>query len=97
LIACILSASNPGHDDGPRVDRLFAEAATPESMLKLTLVASSASYIPSASIERRHASFLGICHDLLHRFAGRVPDTIDDLLTLNGVGRKTANLVVTMG
>jgi len=40
---------------------------------------------------------LGICRDLLERFGGRVPDEIDDLLTLNGVGRKTANLVVTMG
>ena len=40
---------------------------------------------------------LGICRDLLDRFGGRVPDEIDDLLTLKGVGRKTANLVVTMG
>lgn len=39
----------------------------------------------------------GISHHLLERFAGRVPDTIDALLTLKGVGRKTANLVVTMG
>ena len=40
---------------------------------------------------------LGLCRDLLERFAGRVPDDIDALLTLKGVGRKTANLVVTMG
>jgi endonuclease III len=40
---------------------------------------------------------LGICRALLARFAGRVPDDIDALLTLKGVGRKTANLVVTMG
>jgi endonuclease III len=40
---------------------------------------------------------LGICRDLLERFDGLVPDTIDALLTLDGVGRKTANLVVTMG
>jgi endonuclease-3 len=40
---------------------------------------------------------LGICRDLLDRFGGRVPNTIDELLTLKGVGRKTANLVVTMG
>src|SRR5207302_3456039 len=38
---------------------------------------------------------LGICRDLLERFGGRVPDEIDALLTLKGVGRKTANLVVT--
>ena len=38
-----------------------------------------------------------ICADLLARFGGMVPDAIDDLLTLGGVGRKTANLVVTLG
>ena len=37
----------------------------------------------------------GIARDLLARFGGQVPDRIDDLLRLNGVGRKTANLVVT--
>src|SRR5712664_670711 len=36
-----------------------------------------------------------ICRDLLGKFGGRVPDEIDELLTLKGVGRKTANLVVT--
>jgi endonuclease-3 len=38
-----------------------------------------------------------ICRDLMARYDGRVPDTIEDLLTLKGVGRKTANLVVTLG
>ncbi|HRZ40780.1 MAG TPA: endonuclease III, partial [Candidatus Omnitrophota bacterium] len=38
-----------------------------------------------------------ICRDLIGRFEGKVPDTIDELLTLHGVGRKTANLVVTEG
>ena len=38
-----------------------------------------------------------ICAQLLERYHGRVPDKIDDLLTLPGVGRKTANLVVTVG
>src|SRR4029450_10169580 len=40
---------------------------------------------------------LGVCRDLIDRFDGRVPDEIDALLTLKGVGRKTANLVVTQG
>ena len=40
---------------------------------------------------------LGTCRDLLARFDGRAPDDIEALLTLKGVGRKTANLVVTQG
>jgi endonuclease-3 len=38
-----------------------------------------------------------ICRDLIERFHSQVPDTIDELLTLKGVGRKTANLVVSLG
>ncbi len=38
-----------------------------------------------------------ICRTLLDRYGGRVPDELDELLTLSGVGRKTANLVVTLG
>jgi endonuclease-3 len=38
-----------------------------------------------------------VCRDLLDRFDGRVPADLDALLTLHGVGRKTANLVVTFG
>jgi endonuclease-3 len=38
-----------------------------------------------------------ICRDLIRRFGGQVPDDLDALLTLKGVGRKTANLVVTVG
>lgn len=63
--------------------------------------------IPAGEIERliypvgfyrtKARVILGLCRDLLERFDGRVPDDIDVLLTLKGVGRKTANLVVTMG
>jgi endonuclease-3 len=40
---------------------------------------------------------LDICRILLERYGSKVPDEIDELLTLKGVGRKTANLVVTLG
>jgi endonuclease-3 len=38
-----------------------------------------------------------ICRDLIDRFEGKVPDDLDDLLSMKGVGRKTANLVIIMG
>ena len=37
-----------------------------------------------------------LCRTLLHRYQGRVPDDLDELLTIKGVGRKTANLVITL-
>jgi len=47
--------------------------------------------------KRKAKTILGICRDLLERFDGNVPDDIDTLLTFKGVGRKTANLVLTEG
>ena len=56
---------------------------------------SSARSTRSGSIARRRACCIGSARDLLERFAGRVPSDLDALLSLHGVGRKTANLVVT--
>nr|HOP40078.1 endonuclease III [Geobacteraceae bacterium] len=42
-------------------------------------------------------NILGICRYLLERHQGRVPDDLDELLQMKGVGRKTANLVITLG
>jgi endonuclease III len=97
LIACVLSLRTQDTTTGPASDRLFAEAATPENMLRLTPRRIERLIYPVGFYRTKARVILGICRDLLDRFAGRVPDTIDELLTLNGVGRKTANLVVTMG
>ena len=66
-------------------------------MLKLSLRQIEKLIYPVGFYRTKARVILGICRDLLDRFGGRVPDEIDDLLTLKGVGRKTANLVVTMG
>ena len=97
LIACILSLRTQDTTTGPASDRLFAVAAAPEAMLKLTARRIAGLIYPVGFYRTKARVILGICRDLLERFGGRVPDTIDELLTLNGVGRKTANLVVTMG
>ena len=97
LIACILSLRTQDTTTGPASDRLFAVAATPEAMLKLPARRIAQLIYPVGFYRTKARVILGICRDLLERFGGRVPDTIDELLTLNGVGRKTANLVVTMG
>ena len=82
---------------GPASARLFAVAASPETMLKLVPRQIERLIYPVGFYRTKARVILGICRDLLARFDGRVPDTIDALLTLSGVGRKTANLVVTMG
>ena len=97
LIACILSLRTQDTTTGPASDRLFAEAATPEMMRTLASGRIERLIYPVGFYRTKARVILGICRDLIERFAGRVPDTIDELLTLDGVGRKTANLVVTMG
>ena len=97
LIACILSLRTQDTTTGPASARLFAVADTPRAMLRLTPERIEQLIFPVGFYRTKARVILGICRDLLERFDGGVPDAIDRLLTLKGVGRKTANLVVTMG
>jgi endonuclease III len=97
LIACILSLRTQDTTTGPAAARLFAVADTPDAMRRLTARRIARLIYPVGFYRTKARVILGLCRDLLERFGGRVPDDIDALLTLKGVGRKTANLVVTMG
>ncbi|MEK7701745.1 MAG: endonuclease III [candidate division NC10 bacterium] len=97
LIACILSLRTQDTTTGPAAERLFAVADTPQATLQLTPRQIEKLIFPVGFYRTKARVILGICRDLLERFDGGVPDAIDRLLTLKGVGRKTANLVVTMG
>ena len=97
LIACLLSLRTKDETTGPAAARLFALADTPEAMLRLTPKRIERAIFPVGFYRTKARVILGVCRDLLERFGGRVPDEIDALLTLKGVGRKTANLVVTQG
>lgn len=95
LIGCILSLRTKDETTAVAAPRLFARASTPAAMLELTPEEIARLIYPVGFYRTKARVVLGICRDLLARFDGRVPDRIDDLLTLKGVGRKTANLVVT--
>ena len=97
LIACILSLRTQDTTTGPAAARLFGLADTPTALLRLTPRQIERVIYPVGFYRTKARVILGICRDLLDRFGGRVPDEIDGLLTLGGVGRKTANLVVTVG
>jgi len=97
LIACLLSLRTKDETTGPASARLFARADTPQAMLRLTPGQIERAIFPVGFYRTKARVILGVCRDLLDRFGGQVPDEIDALLTLKGVGRKTANLVVTQG
>jgi len=97
LIACLLSLRTKDETTGPAAARLFALADTPEAMRRLPAKRIERAIFPVGFYRTKARVLLGVCRDLLERFGGLVPDDIDRLLTLKGVGRKTANLVVTQG
>jgi endonuclease-3 len=76
---------------------LFKAARTPRAMAKLS-VREIERLIYPVSFYRNKAEYVkGICQMLVKRFGGKVPRTMDELLMLPGVGRKTANLVLILG
>ncbi len=97
LISCILSLRTKDETTLPASERLFALAHTPEALLKLSLAQIEKAIYPVGFYKTKARTIHGICHDILEKFDGKVPDEIDELLTMKGVGRKTANLVLTEG
>ena len=77
-------------------DRLFAIAATPKAMLETPIKCIEKAIYPVAFYRTKAKTIHSICTHLLERFDGEVPSDLESLLTLQGVGRKTANIVVTL-
>ncbi|MEA5112715.1 MAG: endonuclease III [Geobacteraceae bacterium] len=97
LISCLLSLRTQDRTTGPASERLFALADTPEKMAALPVSTIEAAIFPVGFYRNKAATILNVCRILLDDYAGKVPDEIDELLKFKGVGRKTANLVVTLG
>lgn len=97
LVSCILSLRTQDRTTAAASKRLFALADTPAAVLRLTAEEVEKAIYPVGFYRNKSRQILGICRILLERYDGKVPDDIDELLTLKGVGRKTANLVVTLG
>lgn len=97
LIACVLSLRTKDRTTAEASRRLFALASDPASMLALSLPKIEAAVYPVGFFRTKSKQIHAMCRRILEAYEGRVPDSIEELLTLPGVGRKTANLVVTVG
>lgn len=97
LISCILSLRTQDRTTATASERLFALADTPAKMLELSQENIEKAIYPVGFYRNKAANILDISRTLLHRYGGMVPDDLHELLKLKGVGRKTANLVVTLG
>lgn len=97
LIATILSLRTKDTLTAVVAPRLFAVADTPQQMLELSRERLAELIYPVGFYQNKARSIHQICTLLLERYGGEVPADLDALLELPGVGRKTANLVLTMG
>lgn len=97
LISTLISLRTKDKTTREAGDRLFALARTPVTMLQLPLKKIEQAIYPAGFYRTKSKSIHEICRRLLDQHAGKVPDSIDELVNLPGVGRKTANLVVTIG
>ena len=94
LIATMLSAQTRDAVTAAASARLFAVARTPQAVAKLTEKQIIKRIFPVSFYRNKAAHLKATCRILVEQFDGRVPATMDALLSLPGVGRKTANLVL---
>ncbi len=97
LISTLLSLRTKDEVTAAATERLFALASTPQGMLRLSEEKIRKAIYPVGFYRTKAETIRRVCRDLIDRFHAQVPDTLDTLLTLKGVGRKTANLVVALG
>jgi endonuclease III len=94
LVSTLLSARTQDATTHAASERLFAVADTPEAMARLTPSRIERLIYPVSFYRDKARHLKDACRLLLDEFDGRVPGTMEQLLTLPGVGRKTANLVL---
>ncbi|GMV20177.1 MAG: endonuclease III [Vicinamibacterales bacterium] len=94
LIATLLSAQTKDAVTAAASERLFKVANTPAAMAVLPIARIEKLIYPVSFYRNKARHVKAACRKLLDDFGGIVPDTMEELLTLPGVGRKTANLVL---
>lgn len=94
LIATMLSAQTRDAVTASSSARLFRVARTPRTMAGLTVQQIQKLIYPVSFYRNKAVHVKRTCEQLMSRFGGKVPETMEELLTLPGVGRKTANLVL---
>lgn len=94
LIATLLSAQTKDAVTHAASTRLFRVARTPRTMARLPVRDIERLIYPVSFYRTKAVHVRDTCEQIVTRYGGVVPDTMEELLTLPGVGRKTANLVL---
>jgi endonuclease-3 len=96
LISTLISLRTKDDVTRAASEKLFKKADTPEKMVQLSEKEIGTAIYPAGFYRVKAGNIKRVSRILCERYGGMVPDTLDELLSLPGVGRKTANLVVTL-
>ena len=97
LIGCILSLRTNDKTTYPATLRMLDLAKTPEQMAKVKVEDLAKAIYPVGFYENKAKQIIELSRQIVEDLDGKVPDEIEDLIKFNGVGRKTANLVLAKG
>ena len=97
LFSCILSLRTKDQTTNEASKRLFALAPTLTALSEISVKKIEKAIFPAGFYKTKAQRIKIIAHDINTRFAGKIPSTMHELLSLYGVGRKTANLVLALG
>ena len=97
LISCLLSLRTKDEVTAQASRRLLTHYHTPQKIVQLTEKQIEAMIYPVGFYKTKARRIKDISKTLLEKYQGNVPDTFDELLSLKGVGRKTANIVMVYG
>lgn len=97
LIACILSLRTNDKTTYPATLRMLELAKTPQEMAKVSEEDLANAIYPVGFYKNKAKQIIELSKTIVEKLNGKVPDTIENLTKFNGVGRKTANLVLAKG
>ena len=97
LVSCIISLRTRDEVTELASTRLFALAKLPAELLELSNAKIEKAIYPAAFYRNKTRSLKELCQVLVKEYSGKVPDKLEQLLKLKGVGRKTANLTLILG
>ena len=97
LIACILSLRTNDRTTYPATLRMLELAKTPQEMMRVEEDELAKAIYPVGFYKNKGGEIIELSRKIVEEYGGKVPDSIDELCKFRGVGRKTANLVMTLG
>lgn len=97
LIACILSLRTNDRTTYPATLRMLELAKTPQEMMNVNVEDLAHAIYPVGFYKNKAEQIIELSREIVEKYNGKVPNSIDELCKFKGVGRKTANLVMTLG